>query len=451
MKIQRQKAPPRAHNSKEEIPMLNDPHTSKPTSFRRFRRFLIPLAIVSLAVSGVAVSGRFPGPGTSAAIRETATDAPLVRVETIRGKVRPGETISSLLGHLLGPGEIHELADRCRSIYRLRDICAGSPYELTLENGAFKRFACDIDNDDQLVFSRNGEDISVSRQPIPYTEEVVTVGGTIESSLFEAMVKSGESEGLAVRLADIFAWDIDFFHDIQQGDTFEVVVERRYRDGKPAGNGRLLAARFTTRGELHQAFLFQDGDRKPGYYDENGRNLRKAFLRAPLSFSRISSGFNLRRKHPITHRIKAHPAIDYAAPIGTPIHTIGEGKVVFAAYKRYNGKCVKVRHPNGWVSMYNHMSRFGKDIHPGRRVSQGQVIGYVGSTGLSTGPHLDFRLYRNGTPVNPLKVKSPPARPVSRSNMAAFRNLVAERIAFLEKGREDATAMAPARGAGKVL
>jgi murein DD-endopeptidase MepM/ murein hydrolase activator NlpD len=268
------------------------------------------------------------------------------------------------------------------------------------------------------------------------------VQGTIESSLFETVVKIGESERLAMQLAEIFAWDIDFFQDIQQGDSFEVVLEKRFRDGRPAGDGRLLAARFTNQDLVSQAFYFKDGKRSPDYYDENGHSLRKAFLKAPLSFSRISSGFTFHRRHPITHRVKAHPAIDYAAPKGTPIHTVCDGTIIFASYKRYNGNCVKVRHPNGWVTMYNHMSKFARNIRSGKRVAQGQVIGYVGSTGLSTGPHLDFRMYRNGVPVNPLKVKSPPARPVSAVNMAAFRVMVADRVALMEIPPQQNTAHA---------
>jgi murein DD-endopeptidase MepM/ murein hydrolase activator NlpD len=343
---------------------------------------------------------------------------------------------------VLSSAEIHNLASNARDIFPLNKICAGSPYRLTAEDGAFKHFSCDIDDSDQLVVVRKGDGFTVSREPIPYTVELVSVRGTIESSLFEAVVKIGESERLAMQLAEIFAWDIDFFQDIQRGDSFEVVLEKRFRDGKPAGDGRLLAARFTNQDRVSQAFYFKDGKRAPDYYDESGHSLRKAFLKAPLSFSRISSGFSYHRRHPITHRIKAHPAIDYAAPKGTPIHTVCDGTIIFAAYKRYNGNCVKVRHPNGWVTMYNHMSKIARSIRPGKKVAQGQVIGYVGSTGLATGPHLDFRMFRNGVPVNPLKVKSPPARPVSSVHMAAFKVMVADRVALMETSPEQKTARA---------
>lgn len=357
---------------------------------------------------------------------------PEEHINTITGAIKPGDTISSLFKNVFSTQEIHELARKCREVFPLNTISAGQAYKLSLKGDAFERFTYDIDDTDQLVICRDENDFSVVRQPISYTVEQVTLKGKITSSLFKAVVDIGESEGLAFQLADIFAWDIDFFHDIQVGDTFEMVVEKRYRKGVPAGTGRLLAARFTVQDQTYQAFYFQDGTRQPDYYDANGFSLRKAFLKAPLSFSRISSGFNLRRRHPITHQVKAHPAIDYAAPTGTPIHSIGDGTVTFAANKRYNGNCVKIRHPNGWSTMYNHMSRFGKSIRAGRKVRQGQVIGYVGSTGRSTGPHLDFRMYRHDSPVNPLTVKLPPARPVSKGNMLAFKAMVSDRIASLE-------------------
>jgi murein DD-endopeptidase MepM/ murein hydrolase activator NlpD len=353
-------------------------------------------------------------------------------IKTIKGSIKAGDTISSLFKGMFSTKEIIELARQCREVFPLNMISTGQPYKLSLKGDDFERFAYDIDDKYQLIIHRDEEDFSVIRQPISYTVEQVTIKGNIQSSLFQAVVDIGESEGLAFQLADIFAWDIDFFHDIKVGDSFEIVVEKRYRKGKPAGNGRLLAARFTVQDQTHQGFYFKDGSQPPDYYDQNGYSLRKAFLKAPLSFSRISSGFNMRRRHPITNRIKAHPAIDYAAPTGTPILSIGDGTVTLAANNRYNGKYVKIRHPNGWATMYNHMSRFGGNIRAGRKVKQGELIGYVGSTGLSTGPHLDFRMYRNGKPVNPLKIRMPRARPVSTHNMVAFRTVVADRVAFME-------------------
>lgn len=369
-------------------------------------------------------------------------------VKDIKGSIKPGENISSLFKNVLSTKEILELNGICSDVFPLSRISAGQSYTISLKGRDFERFAYDINDNDQLIISRDKGKFSVLREPIPYTVEKVAIKGKIESSLYQTVVKIGESEGLAIQLADIFAWDIDFFNDIQVGDSFEAVVEKRYRQGQPAGNGRLLAARFTVQDQTYMAFYFKDGNRSPDYFDENGNSLRKAFLKAPLSFRSISSGFNMRRLHPITKRIKAHPAIDYAAPSGTPIHSIGDGSIIFAANKSGNGKCVRVRHPNGWESMYNHMRGFGKKIRAGSKVRQGELIGYVGSTGLSTGPHLDFRLYKNGKPVNPLKVKSPPARPVSGANLANFKATAAGWAAFMEgqpvKGNANASRTLPA-------
>ena len=394
----------------------------------RLRLVLAAVCLGSLALLYLALAPKLPGlPG--------AADSPAEsRVKVVSGIIKPGESVTSLLGNLLNTQQLHELTLQSRKIFPLRQIAVGQPYKLSLTDNVFDRFEYDISSEEQLIISRATDGFSVVRSPINYTVKQAVVQGTINSSLFQAVIDSGESEGLAMQLADVFAWDINFFLDIQQGDSFRAVVEKRYRNGQPAGSGRLLAADFTVQGQTYQAFYFKDGDRAPGYYDQDGRNLRKAFLKAPLSYRRISSGFTMRRRHPVTNQVKPHLAVDYAAPSGTPIHSVGSGVVSVAAYKRGNGKYVKVTHPNGWATMYNHMSRFGRNIKKGTRIEQGQLIGYVGSTGLSTGPHLDFRMYRNGRPVNPLKVTSPPARPVSKTNMLAFKTLVAERTACMQQG-----------------
>lgn len=403
---------------------------------RRTWRLLSLLLFVCVAGAGIMlgtiIKKSQPEQSTNAIPASTNAASAEEPIKTIKGSIKAGDTVSSLFKGMFSAKEMEKLSRQCSEVFPLNRISTGQPYKLSLKGGDFERFAYDINDKDQLIIYRDEDDFSAIRQPISYTVEQVTIKGEIKSSLFQAVTDMGEGEGLAFQLADIFAWDIDFFHDIKVGDSFEMVVEKRYRKGKPAGNGRLLAARFTVQDQTYQGFYFKDGNHQPDYYDQNGYSLRKAFLKAPLSFSRISSGFNMRRRHPITNRIKAHPAIDYAAPTGTPILSIGDGTVTLAANNRYNGKYVKIRHPNGWATMYNHMSRFGSNIRPGRKVKQGELIGYVGSTGLSTGPHLDFRMYRNGKPVNPLKIKMPRARPVSSHKMVAFRTLVADRVAFME-------------------
>ena len=377
------------------------------------------------------------------------TAVPEVQRELVRGAIQPGETITSLLGHIFTPQQIHNLNQQCKEIFPLSKLCAGQDYRLALRDGAFERFEYDIDNEEQLIILQNEEGFDISRTAIPYTVEQQLINGTISSSLFNAVIESGENETLAINLADIFAWDIDFIRDIQSGDSFQVLVEKRFREGKQAGYGRILAATFANRGETFQAYLFKDGKQRPAYYDEQGKSLRKAFLKAPLSFSRISSGFSLRRFHPITKTWKSHPAIDYAAPTGTPIKAIGDGVISRIGRTKYNGNFIKLRHSNGMQSLYLHMNGFARKMRQGKRVSQGQTIGYVGKTGLATGPHLCFRMYKNGRPINPARLKSTPTAPVSITNMAAFKTAIAPLVAQLGDGVPKATRIAAAKQPAK--
>ncbi len=344
-----------------------------------------------------------------------------IQREILEGAISPGDTITSLLSAYFSPREIHELGQQSRGVFPLSNICAGQPYKICLSDGSFEQFEYDIDRDDQLIIRHGEAGFDVERIAIDYTVETGLIEGTITSSLFEAVADIGESAELAMNLADIFAWDINFILDIRAGDSFKALVEKRFREGQPAGYGRILAAEFTNQGETFRAFLFKDGDNPASYYDANGKSLRKAFLKAPLAFSRISSGFTMKRFHPISKTWKAHPAIDYAAPTGTPIKAVGDATIIKIGYTQYNGNFIKLRHNNSYETLYLHMSRFGKGMKQGKKVSQGTVIGYVGSTGLATGPHLCFRMFQNGTPVNPYKIKAPAATPISRERMAEFQ------------------------------
>ncbi|MEJ2490398.1 MAG: peptidoglycan DD-metalloendopeptidase family protein [Desulfuromonadales bacterium] len=374
-------------------------------------------------------------PSTEAKIAEPeqppAPPVPEIRREIIKGTVAQGDTATALLGDFFTPAELQQLSRQCKPVFPLTRLSAGQPYRLCLSNNSFERFEYDIDHDEQLIIERHDTDLSVRREPIPYTTETARVRGRIESSLFEAVTHSGERDVLAMNLADIFAWDIDFILDIREGDSFQVLLEKRYRDGKPAGYGRILAAEFTNQGTTFQAFLYQDGDKHPDYYDADGQSLRKAFLKAPLSFTRISSGFTMRRFHPIAKTWRAHPAIDYAAPSGTPIKSVGDGVIIKKGYTRGNGNYIKIRHNSTFETLYLHMKGFARGIAQGKRVAQGQTIGYVGSTGLATGPHLCFRMYKNGAPVNPQRVKAPSAKPIRAENLAAFKTRSQELLALL--------------------
>ena len=243
--------------------------------------------------------------------------------------------------------------------------------------------------------------------------------GTIETSLWESMLDQGVNPMLAIELSEIFAWSIDFF-GIQRGDRYKVIYQESYVDSQSIGISKISGAWFYHNQVEFWAIPFiQDGERS--YFDEKGNSLEKAFLKAPLRYSRISSGFSNSRYHPVLKIRRPHHGVDYAAPAGTPVHTVGDGRVTAVGYqKNGGGNYVKIKHNSVYSTTYMHLSRFGKGIRQGVYVKQGDVIGYVGSTGLATGPHLDFRFYRNGSAVNPLRVEAPPVEPVKQDNIAAF-------------------------------
>lgn len=255
--------------------------------------------------------------------------------------------------------------------------------------------------------------------------KVEYIEGVIESSLWNAMKAAGGDQNITMELSEIYAWTVDFF-GIQPGDTFKVVYENRYIKDECIGMGRILASYLKSSGEGHYAYYFEQNN-KGEYFDENGDNLRKAFLKAPLNYKRISSTFSNARKHPVTKVVRPHHGVDYAAPTGTPVVTVADGTVIEKGWdKKGGGNYVKVKHNNTYTTTYMHLNGFAKGIQKGSKVKQGQLIGYVGSTGMSTGPHLDFRLNKNGKYINPLTFESPSANPVSGENKVAFEEKINE-------------------------
>ena len=255
------------------------------------------------------------------------------------------------------------------------------------------------------------------------TEIDTVVAAQIDSSLYEALRLSGETPQLVQELVDVFQWDIDFFA-LQKGDSFSLVVKKRFAGADVTGYGPIVAARFTHAGQTFEAFRCES-DGHPGYYARNGSPLRKQFLRAPLQFSRITSKFSMNRFHPLLHYFRPHHGVDYGAPTGTPVMTTADGVVVSAGYSGGEGNCVRIRHTSRLETSYLHLSRFAKGIKRGKQVLQGEVIGYVGMTGLATGPHLDYRISDNGTWLDPLKMKSITPDPLRGGSLAAFRGSVA--------------------------
>jgi murein DD-endopeptidase MepM/ murein hydrolase activator NlpD len=254
--------------------------------------------------------------------------------------------------------------------------------------------------------------------------------GVIETSLYNAIMDAGGSPMLVNELADVYAWEIDFF-GLQNGDAFKVIYERFEVNGEEAGMGKIITSWFLHQGNPFYAVQYDQGEGIE-YFDEEGQSLRKTFLKAPLRFSRISSRFTYSRLHPILKIRRPHTGVDYAAPRGTPVVAVGDGIVTMAAYKGGGGNTVKIRHNSNYTTAYLHLSGYGKGIRKGTKVKQGQVIGYVGSTGLSTGPHLDFRFWKNGKPVDPLKIDPPSANPINENHKETYNAIMRQMISKLD-------------------
>jgi murein DD-endopeptidase MepM/ murein hydrolase activator NlpD len=272
----------------------------------------------------------------------------------------------------------------------------------------------------RLLVQRVGDDFKAQIVPLAFETQRVEAQARIDSSLFQAGADARISDAAIMKLAGIFASEIDFVLDIREGDEFTVLYDQYWRDGKQVGEGEILAAEFVNQGQRYRAVRYQNPDGRADYYTPEGRSLRKAFVRAPLAFSRVSSGFNPHRLHPILHTIRAHFGTDYAAPTGTPVHAPSDGRVVFRGRKGGYGNVIMVQHPGNVTTVYGHLSAFARTTREGRPVRQGDVIGYVGMTGLATAPHLHYEYRINGVPVNSRTVKLPEALPVSPAHRADF-------------------------------
>lgn len=358
-------------------------------------------------------------------------------VTTKRFQVQPGDTASSILGEYLSPSRIYRLSRKCRDIYPLNRIKTGHEYRLLFQDSALSGFEYDIDSESKLRVRRDGGKLRVSKEEIDYETREKLISGRIKTNLFDSVEAAGGTASLAISLAEIFGWDIDFIRDVRENDAFRILVTERYRRGEFVGYGRIRAARFVNRGDKFDAFLYETRNGRDEYFDEEGRAMRKTFLKAPLNFTRISSGYTWKRKHPVLNKVRPHLGIDYAAPRGTPIKSVAKGQVIAKDYSRGGGNYLKIRHPNHYVTVYNHMSRYASGIYPGKELEQGQVVGYVGSTGLSTGPHLDYRVKKFGEYKNPRKIESKPVKSVPESEMSAFRSTIQPlRAALDQKGPE---------------
>lgn len=358
--------------------------------------------------------------------------------------LRRGETLSDLLRRSdLAEGEASLLLQTLMEHQDPRRLREGAvlSYRKSFSSGELRGAAMNLDSDRMVSVRRDGEALEAAIEEVPVRTDTTVLTGSVKSSLYAALLGADESDVPASErqwivdvLADrIFAWQIDFSRDLRPGDEFRILYERMVRPDGTARTSRVLSVQFDLSGTTREAYLFSAPDGTEDYFDREGESLRRAFLRAPLEFRRITSAFSKSRFHPVLRRSRPHHGIDYAASTGTPIRAVGDGVVAKAGWGGGYGQVVEIRHSRGYGSRYAHLSRYGAGIRAGARVKQGDVIGYVGSTGLATGPHLHYEFHSNGRPVDPNTIRSITGDPVPSRYRARFRGVVGTQIAALER------------------
>jgi murein DD-endopeptidase MepM/ murein hydrolase activator NlpD len=353
--------------------------------------------------------------------------------DIITGRIKPNTFISGILvDHGVSMQEIDRAIKSSITVFDVRNIRSGNKYILYCDKDSTARaryLVYEHNPTTCYVFSFN-DSINITAYTREIRKEVRFASGTIETSLWDAMIGNGLHPNLVSDFEDIFAWSVDFF-GLQKGDNFKVFYEELFIDDKSLGTGKIYGAQFNSSGTIINAIPFiQNGEES--FFGSDGNSLRKAFLKAPLEFSRISSRFSSGRMHPILRIRRPHFGVDYAAPIGTPVRSIGDGRIISAGMSGEAGRMIKIQHNSIYATAYLHLSRFAQGITAGAMVKQGEIIGYVGSSGLSTGPHLDFRFYKNGAPVDPFKVDAPSVEPISPENSAKFEKIKTVILTLLE-------------------
>ena len=403
-------------------------------------RRIFPLLL--FYISFLLITGCGIQTGDNPASEETVeTPVPLIEygiavdsLKVFRDVVGRNEFLADiLLRYGVDYNTIDYIARHTKDTFDVRKIRRGNNYTVICTDDSTQRalyFAYEISASSYVLY-RLFDTISAIRGEKAITSVTEAVNGSIQSSLWNSLVDQQADANLANELSEIYAWTIDFF-GLQKGDAYTVIFDKKYVEDIYLGLGRVYAAKFYHGGKDQYAFYFEqngEGD----YFDEEGNSLPRTFLKAPLRYTRISSGFSNSRLHPVLKIRRPHHGVDYAAPAGTPVYTVGDGVIIDRGYqKRGGGNYIKIKHNGTYSTTYMHLKGFAKGMNVGKRVSQGDLIGYVGSTGLATGPHLDFRFYRNGKAVNPLKVESPPSKPVDTAYLPEFRMLVEKYKARLD-------------------
>lgn len=374
-----------------------------------------------------------PSPAEALQAAEDAAPAATPEGELHTVTVKPGESLSVLFSKKeLPPQELYRLTKNKVAADRLKRIYPGDQLKLRIDENRLTELTYDFDIAQSLYIVRKGDEFesSIIERPLEYRTSQAT--GVINDSLFLSAQRAGMSDKLTMELAGIFGWDVDFALDIRRGDSFAVIYEEIYLEGEKVRDGGIIAASFTNKGNTYEAIRYTDGKKRTDYFSADGRSMRKAFLRTPVEFSRISSRFNLKRKHPVLNKIRAHKGVDYAASTGTPIKATGDGKIIHKGNKGGYGRTIVIQHGSSYSTLYAHMSKYARGMRNGKRVKQGQIIGYVGKSGLATGPHLHYEFRLNGAVRNPLTVKLPDAQPLDKKYLADFKRKANPLLASLD-------------------
>jgi murein DD-endopeptidase MepM/ murein hydrolase activator NlpD len=421
---------------------------------RRFLFLFLAVCAAGAATLGYAYEKRLETTAQfDSQVKLAREEAARIREQTVlatENRLRAGENFTAALQKFgLSAEEAANASAAAQRTFNMRQVRAGNTITVGRSvEGELREIDYKIDPDRMLKIVPDDKGFTAQVNEIPSKMEVMAVTGRIDDSLFNAVEDAGESAELAMRMAQIFGYDLDFYTDPRKGDTFRMVLEKKkYANGQTAGYGRILAAEYENAGRRYQALLFHDPAGRPGYYSADGKSLQKAFLRSPLKFGApVTSHFSRARFHPILKTYRPHMGTDYGAPVGTPVQTIGSGKVVFAGRKGGEGNMVQIAHPNGYETMYLHLSRMF--VRSGERVEIGKTIGLVGSTGLSTGPHLDFRILQKGQYKNFEKLGLPPSDPVSKKNLPEFAAVRDKWLPLLKNPELIQARVMPSSGSG---
>ena len=350
------------------------------------------------------------------------TVPPELQFEIKNCEVEDGDTFATILEKYgIGYSDMLQILDSSSSTYDFTSIRLGQPLRFAYDDlGQLKYFEYEKDKEEIVRVSLEDGEYKCEKIEIEYEIKTNKLSGTIEESLWLAGLEAGLTDELILEFADVFAWTVDFSVEVRKGDSFKVLFEERYRDDEYVGINKVLAGSFTNAGEEFKAYLFPADDGKFAYYNEAGEAMIKQFLKAPLKYKYISSGYTYARFHPVTHNTGPHRAIDYAATIGTPVMAVGDGTVTFAGWNGGFGNYIDIHHNDVYETQYAHLLAYAKGIKYGAKVVQGQIIGYVGSTGWSTGPHLHYQIKKHGTLVNPMDIELPAGDPVPEEKKAEF-------------------------------